>query len=125
MKTILLTLSLALSLSAVTLHAQPLYSAATTPDVAAVNPSSIAQAAIFDKIMEHMRVPESMKSNVSSERVRVVFTIDENGKAHVLDVNTGRPELKASVTSQFEAIDFTGATAIHQEFSIWLNFKVM
>jgi hypothetical protein len=73
-----------------------------------------------------MRVPESMKNSVSSERVRVVFTIDENGKAHVLDVSTRRPELKGSVISQFEAIDFPESRNTNgQEFSIWLNFKAM
>lgn len=81
---------------------------------------------IFEKIQHNMQVPDLMKNTVSSERVRVVFTIDEKGKAHVIDVNTNRPELKDSVKQQFEAIDFSDSKETNnQEFSIWLNFKVM
>ncbi len=81
---------------------------------------------IFSRIQKNMHVPQNMKNVASTERVRVVFTIDEKGKAHVMDVNTKRPDLKASVISQFEAIDFTDVLdSGNQEFSIWLTFKVM
>ena len=81
---------------------------------------------IFQKIQDNLRVPENMKSTVSSERVCVVFTIDENGQAHVLDVMAGRTDLRSSVTKQFEAIDFSGINDVSgQTYSIWLNFKVM
>lgn len=124
MKTILLSLSLLLSLSSVPAYAQSFYAAENTPGIS--TSSGTPQAEIFARIQQHMRVPEVMKNTVSSERVRVVFTIDENGKAHVLDVNTRRSELKGSVTSQFEAIDFSDTNDTKgQEYSIWLNFKVM
>jgi hypothetical protein len=123
MKTLVLTLSLLISSAAISVQAQPVYVTENTP---ALSSSETPTAGIFAKIQRHMRVPESMKNTVSSERVRVVFTIDENGKAHVVDVCTRRPELKGSVTSQFEAIDFSDSKNTNgQEFSIWLNFKVM
>lgn len=81
---------------------------------------------IYQKIMDNVRVPENMKSTVSSERVCVTFTIDENGRAHVIDVAAGRTDLRKPVTSQFEAIDFSGLTDTNgQTYSIWLNFKVV
>ncbi len=81
---------------------------------------------IFAKIQKNMHVPQNMKDAVSSERVRVVFTIDEKGKAHVVDVNTKRPDLTASVIKQFEAIDFSDSKDCgNQQYSIWLTFKVM
>ena len=122
MKTIILSLALLICASAI--QAQPVF---VTENIPAASASTAPNTSgIFTKIQESMRVPESMKTAVSSERVRVVFTIDQNGKAHVLDVGTRRPELKGSVTSQFEAIDFSDSKATNgQEFSIWLNFKVM
>jgi hypothetical protein len=81
---------------------------------------------IYQTILNNIQVPENMKNVVSSERVRVVFTIDPNGHAHVMDVNTNRVDLKKSVTEQFEAIDFSAASDNGgQTYSIWLNFKVM
>lgn len=123
MKTLVLTLSLLICSATIPVHAQPVYVAEnTTASSISENPT----AGIFAKIQNNMRVPESMKNAVSSERVRVVFTIDENGKAHVVDVCTRRPELKGSVTKQFEAIDFSDSKHTDgQEFSIWLNFRVM
>lgn len=124
MKTIILSLTLLICVSAVTVHAQPVFVTENIPSASASTAPNTS--GIFAKIQESMRVPESMKSAVSSERVRVVFTIDQNGKAHVLDVCTRRPDLKGSVTSQFEAIDFSESKGTNgQEFSIWLNFKVM
>ncbi len=81
---------------------------------------------IFENIQNNIHVPDNMKNNVSSERVRVVFTIDEKGHAHVIDVNTDRPDLKSSVVKQFESLDFSDASDNGgQTYSIWLNFKVM
>jgi hypothetical protein len=81
---------------------------------------------IFKTIQDNIQVPVDMKNTVSSERVRVVFTIDPNGHAHVMDVNTTRFELKKSVTEQFEALDFSFAGDNGgQTYSIWLNFNVM
>ena len=81
---------------------------------------------IFKTIQENIRVPENMKGEVSAERVRVVFTIDPNGHAHVMDIYTNRLDLKKSVTEQFEALDFTFAGDNGgQTYSIWLDFKVL
>ncbi|MEO5645567.1 MAG: hypothetical protein ABIQ40_02875 [Bacteroidia bacterium] len=127
MKTIILSLTILFCAFSVCVNAQPAFIAENNdPAIVMGTAPAAIQAGIFEKIQQCMRVPESMKTKVSSERVRVVFTIDENGKAHVLDIGTRRPELKASVTSQFEAIDFSDSKGTNgQEFSIWLNFKVM
>ena len=121
-----LVLSLLISSATISVHGQPVCVTENIPVATFSETTAALQAGIFSKIQQYMRVPESMKNVVSSERVRVVFTIDENGKAHVVDVCTRRPELKGSVTSQFEAIDFSDSRDTNgQEFSIWLNFKVM
>lgn len=113
MKTLVIFLSLLICSFGTTANAQAIYVADHTPG-------------IFEKIQTSMRVPSSMKNTVSSERVRVVFTIDETGKAHVIDVNTNRPELIASVKQQFETIDFSDSKDTNnQEYSIWLNFSVL
>jgi hypothetical protein len=81
---------------------------------------------IYQTILNNIQVPENMKGEVNSERVRVVFTIDPNGHAHVMDINTNRLDIKRSVTEQFEALDFAFAGDNGgQTYSIWLNFKVM
>lgn len=124
MKTFVLSLSLLICSATISVHAQPVYAAEKSPVLSSSETPNTS--GIFDKIQQYMRVPETMKNAVSSERVRVVFTIDENGKAHVVDVCTRRPELKGSVISQFEAIDFSDSKNTNgEEFSIWLNFKVM
>jgi hypothetical protein len=113
MKKLVVFLSLIILSAGNSVNAQGMYVADNTPQ-------------IFAKIQSGMHVPESMKSSVTTEPVRVVFTIDENGKAHVVDISTRRPEIKESVTRQFEAIDFSDAkNSGSQEYSIWLNFKVM
>jgi hypothetical protein len=123
MKKVILSLSILLCFSGIPVNAQTAFTAEPGAPATAAD-FSISE--IFARIQRTMRVPESMKNTVSSERVRVVFTIDTNGKAHVVDIGTRRPELKSSVTSQFEAIDFSDSKDTGgQLFSIWLNFKVM
>jgi hypothetical protein len=123
MKKAILSLSILLCFSGMPVNAQTAF--AGEPSAPATT-TSFSQSEIFERIQRTMRVPESMKNAVSSERVRVVFTIDAEGKAHVVDVCTRRPELKSSVTGQFEAIDFSDSKDTGgQLFSIWLNFKVM
>jgi hypothetical protein len=77
-------------------------------------------------IQDNLTVPASMKGTVATERVRVVFTIDASGKAHVVDIASARPDIHDSVKEQFEAIDFSKASEKGTEtYSIWLTFKVM
>jgi hypothetical protein len=122
MKTLVLSLAALICFTSV--NAQAVYVNENINHPAA--PSTDKQSAIFLHIQENMRVPAGMKSEVSSERIRVVFTIDANGKAHVVDVNTRRPDLRSSVIRQFEAIDFSDSKDTNgQQYSIWLNFNVM
>ena len=113
MKTLVVFLSLITLLAGNPVNAQAIFASNSTP-------------LIFQKIQSSMHVPENVKNSITSEKVRVVFTIDETGKAHVIDVCTRRPEMKASVIEQFEAIDFTDSKDTNnQEYSIWLTFKVI
>jgi hypothetical protein len=113
MKTLALLFSFVIIFSATQLRAQTRTMADKTP-------------LIFQTIQDNIQVPDDMKNVVSNERVRVVFTIDPNGHAHVMDVNTNRFELRKSVTEQFEALDFSFASDNGGlTYSIWLNFKVM
>lgn len=122
MKTLILSLATLVCFTTVTANAQAVYVNENYNTVK----SGAQQSAIFSRIQQSMHVPAGMKSEVSSERVRVVFTIDADGKAHVVDVNTRRPDLKPSVIAQFESIDFSDSKDTNgQEFSIWLNFNVM
>ena len=124
MKTLVLSLATMICFTTVSANAQAVYVNENVNHTAVQ--SGAQQSAIYSHIQQGMRVPAGMKSEVSSERVRVVFTIDENGKAHVVDVNTRRPDLKPSVIAQFESIDFSDSKDTNgQEFSIWLNFSVL
>lgn len=88
--------------------------------------SSNSAPLISQKIQDNLHVPDQMKNSTATEPVRVVFTIDEKGHAHVVDIASRRPDLHASVISQLESIDFTGTNCDHsQTYSIWLNFKVV
>lgn len=113
MKTIAILLTaFALSLAPVSVNAQ-ISASSSTP-------------LIFEKIQQSMHVPENMKGTVSSERVRVVFTIDEKGHAHVIDIASGRKDLHAQVIRQFESIDFSNTgDSSGQTYSIWLDFNVV
>ena len=88
MKTLVLSLAVLICFTSV--NAQAVYVTENVNHPAAQ--STDKQSAIFSQIQQNMHVPDGMKSKVSSERVRVVFTIDNNGKAHVVDVNTRRPD---------------------------------
>lgn len=113
MKTLAVIFSFAILFTVTPIHAQISMPTDKTP-------------LIYQTIQDNIQVPADMKNTVSSERVRVVFTIDPNGHAHIMDINTNRMDLKKSVTEQFEALDFSFAGDNNgQTYSIWLNFKVM
>ena len=113
MKTLAILLTaFALSLAPVSVNAQ----------ISASNSTPL----IYQKIQQSMHVPESMKGTVASERVRIVFTIDEKGHAHVVDIASGRNDIHPQVIRQFESIDFSGTgDNSGQTYSIWLNFNVI
>jgi hypothetical protein len=93
---------------------------------AQIKSTSVKQPSIAQLIQQNLRVPENMKGSVATERVRLVFTFDENGKAHVTDIVSARPDIHDSVISQFEAIDFSKSDKKTGEtYSIWLTFSVL
>lgn len=114
MKTITIFTAIAMLFTAPQIKAQRMYMHTGTPSLSS-------------KIERSLSVPDQLKSGATaSARVRVLFSIDETGKAHVIEVNTDKPEIVNSVTAQFEQISFAGMqTDPDQQYSIWLNFKVM
>lgn len=73
-----------------------------------------------------MHMPEHLKTPGITEKVFVVFTIDENGAAHIVEMSKCTPETQASITKQFETIDFSGTGHnAQQTYSIWLKFNMM
>jgi hypothetical protein len=111
--------TLAILLTAFTLSLAPV-------NVNAQISASNSTPLIYQKIQQSMHVPENMKATVASERVRIVFTIDEKGHAHVVDIASGRTDIHPQVIHQFESIDFSGTgDNSGQTYSIWLNFNVI
>jgi hypothetical protein len=81
---------------------------------------------IQQKIQNNVRVPQTLLSRNSEERVRVVFTIDENGNVNIVDINTSNPGLIQDVRRQFESMNFAGNDfKADTQYSIWLTFKVL
>ncbi len=126
MKTLILILALFIGFTNVSINAQSL-SASKSASLISGNENFVSpENKIYQKIQNTMRVPSVMKEESISARIRVVFTIDETGKAHVLDVATKNEKIRKSVINQFEAIDFADSKETQgQEYSIWLNFKVL
>jgi outer membrane biosynthesis protein TonB len=81
---------------------------------------------IQQKIQNNIRVPQTLLQQNGEERVRVVFSIDENGNVNIVDINTSNPGLIKDVRRQFESMNFSGNDyKVDTEYSIWLTFKVL
>src|SRR5687767_11143653 len=73
---------------------------------------------IAHKIQSAVTLPASCQ-DVENQRVFVVFSIAENGAVAVHEVGTLNAELKASIISQFQAMQFD--ITYNGMYSIWLN----
>ncbi|HTF03414.1 MAG TPA: hypothetical protein VK826_05285 [Bacteroidia bacterium] len=81
---------------------------------------------ISEKIRSTIQLPDEYKNEPAGSRVLVVFSITENGDVMVHEVGTGNPGLKASLTAQFEGIQFDNSQNQYDGmYSIWLNFKTL
>jgi hypothetical protein len=81
---------------------------------------------INSMISKQMKVPASLKSEKLDEKVNVQFKIADNGKATVLNVETGNPELKNYILNQFPKIDFNTVEGKQEGvYFIDINFKVL
>ncbi|HTL82607.1 MAG TPA: hypothetical protein VL651_12930 [Bacteroidia bacterium] len=81
---------------------------------------------IHSRIVSSVKVPDALKNsdNTESEKVRVLFTIDELGKAHIVEINSDRADIIQDVKQQIESIDFSGSEySILEQYSIFLTFK--
>jgi hypothetical protein len=66
------------------------------------------------------------EDGAEDQRIFVVFSITENGTVLVHEVGTADPEVKQSITSQFQAMQFDNTTEEYDGmYSIWLNFKTL
>lgn len=75
-------------------------------------------------IQEKIQNTVHLENNDENARVFVVFSIAENGSVEVLNVATLNPEVKQSITEQFQAMSFDNALGTYDGmYSIWLNFK--
>ena len=65
-------------------------------------------------------------AQAEDQRIFVVFSITENGAVLVHEVGTADPEMKQSITQQFQAMQFDNTNAEYDGmYSIWLNFKTL
>lgn len=86
----------------------------------AVHTDSIAQ-----KIQSTVTLPASCMDD-ENQRVFVVFSIAENGTVSVHEVGTLDAELKTSIITQFQAMQFDNSgNSYDGMYSIWLNFKTL
>jgi hypothetical protein len=83
------------------------------------NESSSAAKMISAKIT----LPEHLKKSGYAEKVRVMFTVNENGNVTNVAAVTANKELKAAIENQFLTLSFGGLKA-NAANSVVLNFKV-
>jgi len=77
-------------------------------------------------IQEKIQNTVHLESNDENSRVFVVFSIAEDGSVEVLNVASPDPQVKLSITEQFQSMSFDNAQGNYDgTYSIWLNFKTL
>lgn len=75
-------------------------------------------------IQEKIQNTIHLENNDENSRVFVVFSITENGSVEVLNVASLDPQVKLSITQQFQSMSFDNTLGTYDGmYSIWLNFK--
>ncbi|MFL5754327.1 MAG: hypothetical protein ACJ76F_13030 [Bacteroidia bacterium] len=74
-------------------------------------------------ISSKITLPESLKKSGYSEKVRVIFTVNESGEVNHVVAVTLNNELKSAIEKQFSALCFSELKA-NAANSVVLNFKV-
>jgi|GEM_PF-1527510 hypothetical protein len=91
-------------------------------DVIGRNISDSSTAVIQERIQNTVH----LENNEENSRVFVVFSIADNGSVNVLQVATLDPAVKASITEQFQSMNFDNSNGAYKGiYSIWLNFKTL
>ncbi len=62
-------------------------------------------------IRERIQLPESLKKSGFNEKVKVVFTVNEQGNVNHAIAATTNPELKKNIEKQFLALTLNGLKA--------------
>ena len=66
------------------------------------------------------------EDGAEDQRIFVVFSITETGTVLVHEVGTADPQVKQSITTQFQAMQFDNTQNEYDGmYSIWLNFKTL
>ena len=70
--------------------------------------------------------PKKLKTAEFHENATVVFSLDENGKATLEEVQTENTELKKYIEQEFESISIkTNSDYLNRKFKVNVNFKVI
>lgn len=78
---------------------------------------------IAARIQSTIQFPEAC-SIAENQRVFVVFSIAENGSVVVHEIGTKDTNMKSSLTSQFESMQFDNSNSDYDGmYSIWLTFN--
>lgn len=97
----------------------------SSPLVADANDSGSHIDSIAARIQTTVHLPDALNTE-GNQRVFVVFSIAENGGVMVHEVGTGNPDLKSSIVSQFQSMQFDNSQNEYDGmYSIWLNFKTL
>lgn len=105
-----------------TLHILALALALTvSPVLASAHETSDSSTTVIqEKIQNTVR----LENTDENARVFVVFSIAENGSVSVMNVATLDTAVRASITEQFQSMNFDNANGSYDgTYSIWLNFK--
>lgn len=86
-------------------------------------PTSTTGADAGKTISSKIVLPESMKKSGYSEKVRVIFTVNEKGEVNHVTAVTLNAELRKTIEEQFSHLCF-GELKANAANSVVLNFKV-
>lgn len=86
------------------------------------NPKSVLVSDASKTIKEHIKFPDFLMNFNETEKVNVVFTVNETGEVNLVVANTSNETLRKSIETQFMKLKMDKLKA-NNAYSIVLNFK--
>jgi outer membrane biosynthesis protein TonB len=83
------------------------------------------EGGLQEQIRQEITFPAFLKNKPQTEEVKVSFTIDENGKAVLLSVNTGNTALEKYVRQKMQAMTFAAMHRNGKVHNMNLVFKLI
>ena len=91
---------------------------ANTPIIGGIDAEGISK-----KIEAAVSLPKELRTPGFSQKVKIVFTVDEKGNVNYEAAATKNPELKKAIESQFKQMSFAELTP-NTAYNVVINFIV-